>query len=106
MTREELLLLQVMEECSEVAQAISKRLRFGKDHVWPTVVGTSTDRITQEIIDLCSVIMMCEDEGILPSISELPDVLDRIQAKMDRVEKYLLISKQEGCLHETEISSD
>lgn len=105
MTREELLLVQLMEECNEVAQAISKRLRFGKDHTHPSVKGTTTDRIMLELIDLCALVTMCEQEGILPFVSNMTDGTEQVYAKMQRVEEYLLLSKQEGILHEKELPS-
>lgn len=98
MTREDLLLLQIMEECNEISQAVSKRLRFGKDHTHPTVKGTTTDRIVQETIDLAAVLLMCEREGILPEFDRIPDYDSRMNAKIERVEKYLLLSQQEGRL--------
>ena len=50
MNRGEMLLLQTAEEATEVAQALSKRMRFGSNDVYPMQDGTTGNRVVCEII--------------------------------------------------------
>jgi hypothetical protein len=97
MTRLEALLLQVSEEATEVAQAASKCMRFGTEHTWHTQVGTAQSRLYQEFLELMALIEMCQDAGL---IQACVDEIDRkaIDAKKERVEKYLLLSRELGCV--------
>lgn len=90
MTRKELLLLQVMEECDEVSQRVSKALRFGLEEVQPEQELTNAERIIYEFSDLYAVIDMLYREGLLPQVVD-PRA---IAAKKDKVEKMLQLSKQ------------
>lgn len=100
MTRMELLLVQLMEECAEVAQRASKALRFGLNEVEPNQKGpiplTNENRLAYEIADLRVTVNKIADEGglrttIMPS---------QLVAKREKIEKYLNYSKELGILKE------
>lgn len=93
MNRQELLLVQLSEECSEVAQNISKALRFGTDEVYHKLTLTNSQRVTQEMQDLIAVFELLVEEDILPGLN-----LYKITEKKIKVEKYLQYSKELGIL--------
>lgn len=66
MNKKETLLVQLMEECSEVQKAVSKILRFGSsDSI--SYESTNMDELIQELIDIESVIDALLDENVIPS---------------------------------------
>ena len=95
MTRQEQLLVILMEECAEVSQRASKALRFGLTDPAGTEPGQpymNKDRLLMEINDLYAVIdMTFGSEG--PYLSPM-----LIQDKKEKVEKYLKLSKKLGLL--------
>jgi len=95
MTRQEQLLVILMEECAEVSQRASKTLRFGLTDPAgkePDQPYTNKDRLLMEINDLYAVIdMIFDKEG--PYLSPM-----LIQDKKEKVEKYLKLSKKLGLL--------
>lgn len=84
MTREQILLIQLAEECAEVSQNISKALRFGKDEVYYKRDDSNAERITSEMNDLIGVFRMLVDEGILPDTDE-----EKISNKKHKVDEYI-----------------
>jgi NTP pyrophosphatase (non-canonical NTP hydrolase) len=97
MTRQELLLVQLAEECSEVAVRVSKALRFGLTEVQPGQDQTNASRIVDELMDLHTIALMLSLEGALPNLSGL-EKTRAIQAKTAKIEKYLAYSKECGTL--------
>lgn len=97
MTRNEALLLQVSEEASEVAQGASKCMRFGTEHMWPTRKGTAAARLYQEFLELRALVEMCQDAGMIQPCNLIMDRCT-LEAKKERVEKYLAISVELGCV--------
>ncbi len=97
MTRTEHLLTILAEECSEVAQRVSKALRFGIDEVQPGQELTNADRITYEMVDLVAVFDMLCEAGVLPFIHR-PAFNENagIAAKKAKVEKFLAFSAGRG----------
>ena len=85
-----------MEEAAEVVQGASKCLRFGTAHEWPAHERSAESRLLQELIDLRAIVQMCQDEDILGLWPG--DLPDRLAAKKEKVEKYLLISQELGKL--------
>lgn len=83
MNRREYLLVCLMEECAEVAQAASKVLRFGlyDEHLG----ATNQARLMAEITDLSAVIQMLMENDALPHDCDH----DAFQAKIAKVTKYL-----------------
>lgn len=97
MTRTEHLLAILAEECAEVAQRVSKALRFGLDEAQPGDLKTNAQRIMTEYHDLQAAIAMLHDEGALP-VEPTGVILARIEAKREKVEKYLRYSADCGTL--------
>ena len=94
MTRQEHLLIILMEECTEVAQRISKALRFGLTEIQPDQPLTNEERIKDEYGDLIAVAAMLENEGV-----RITDISSRkIAEKATKVEKFLRLSAKEGRL--------
>ncbi len=102
MTRTEHLLTILAEECSEVAQRVSKALRFGLDEIQPGQPHTNAERINAEMIDLMATLEMLNDEGALPKLcSGLFPYLQQTAAKKKKVEKYLAFSAGRGLVDGT-----
>lgn len=95
MNRQEHLLVILAEECAEVAQEISKALRFGvlEQRDLPT---TNADRIQKELNDLFAMVGMINDERDIPVQFYRDSSLMR--QKREKVEKYLLYSEECGTL--------
>ena len=99
MTRDEHLMTIGMEECAEIAQRISKALRFGMEQVQAeaghAVTGgeeeslTNRERIRREYSDLAAVLEML---GIGAPLGKWMD-----QKKL-KVERFLAFSEQQGTL--------
>ena len=101
MTKEDHLLIILMEECSELAEACnkvairaSKALRFGLREVQPEQDKANAERITDELNDLLGVIDMCLDLGLFPELSETA-----IEIKKKKVELFLSLSAENGRLN-------
>lgn len=89
-----MLLLILNEECLEVGKEVTKSLRFGLDDWEPGKSPTDTNRrlLTEELTDLIAVAqMLLEDDHI-----DNYNVLEDIQNKKDKVEHYLIYSKNKG----------
>lgn len=94
MTRTEILIIQLAEECAEVAKECSKALRFGLDNQYPDVPNiTNRERIKKEMGDLLEVFNVLVEDGILgyPSKSHM-------EYKRNRIYEYLQYSKDCGIL--------
>lgn len=99
MTRQEHLLVVAMEECAEIQQAISKALRFGMDNYSPTDPNKTTNEegILTEYYQLLGVFAMLINDGVLHDI-DIPTKCRIIDDKMEKVEKYMQISQDCGCM--------
>jgi hypothetical protein len=95
MTRTEHLLTILAEECAEVAQRVSKALRFGLDEVQPNQPYTNAQRVVLELNDLAAAVQMAVKEGALPDLSE-EEVAERIGRKTEKVERFLAFSAGRG----------
>ena len=90
MNRREHLLTILGEECSELHKETCKILRFGYDQEkWM--------RLQAEYNEILAMIQMLADEGIVVHQHRYMQ-----QAKKDKVEQYLLESKELGTLTEEE----
>jgi hypothetical protein len=88
------LLWVLAEECAEVAQRASKAARFGMDEVQPGQPLTNEERIWQEMNDLAALgemLIALRGSGGLSR--------DAIEAKKEKVEKFLLYSAECGTLN-------
>ncbi len=106
MTRREHLLIIAMEECHEVAQRISKALRFGLTEVQPDQEMNNAERITQEFNDLNAIIEMIQFEDDTWFRQSIEARRFQIEAKKIKVEKFLKYSEYVGTLkNESPISN-
>jgi hypothetical protein len=88
MTKEQLYLLVVAEECNEVAQRCSKAMRFGMDEVQPGQHLNNRERILIELNDLVGAIETLFD-------TDINNILDQksIMDKSEKIEEYLKYSQ-------------
>ena len=103
MNRLEHLLTIGAEECAEVAQRISKALRFGLEEVQPGQLLDNAERIREEFTDLCATLQMIEEEAevvLLPPLVKDPDAEAERNDKRAKVERFLLLSHRCGRLVE------
>lgn len=96
MTRTDHLLATLAEECAEVAQRVTKALRFGLDEIQPGQFKTNAERIKVEFLDLFAVWWMLCREGVLEPIAPMDE--PAIERKQRKVEEYLEYSDQQGRL--------
>lgn len=94
MNRTEHLLSCLAEECAEVAQRVSKALRFGLDEVQPGQPLANAERIAGELVDLLAVVGMLESEGII----EVPRDQVAINRKKDKVRTFMAYAAECGAL--------
>lgn len=92
MNRAEHLLACLAEECAEVAQRVSKALRFGLGEIQPGQASDNADRIAEELGDLFSVAEILVNEGLLPE--PIPDTAE----KLAKIERFMAISREQGVL--------
>lgn len=103
LTRNEHLLVCAAEEANEVAQRITKALRFGLTEVQEGQPLTNADRIRYEYMDLVTVLSMLERETGQALVSTDADGWAIHAAdKEDKVEKYMRLAEREGTLQPTE----
>ena len=87
MTRDEHLMTIAMEECAELAQRISKALRFGMGQVQPGQPFDNRERAIEEYAHLIAAMEMI---GI--PLAAVPE--EAIDAKREKVEKFLRYSEK------------
>ena len=102
MTRTEHLLTILGEECNEVAQRVSKALRFGLSEVYEDHPDgeklNNFERILQEYVQLQAVFNML-DADLPTQFTVDPDLTDSWWAeKENKVEKFLEYSRKCGTL--------
>ncbi len=99
MTREEHILTIIAEECSEIAKAASKSLRFGLDHIGPHADEANALLLYREAADLYAVIeMLTKENQIFSQVLEMANWNKCIEEKKVKVEKYLELSRTRGRL--------
>jgi NTP pyrophosphatase (non-canonical NTP hydrolase) len=96
MNRSEHLLTCLAEECAEVAQRVSKALRFGLAEVQPGQPLNNAERIMEELDDLFSVANILMEDAILHRANGLSGIT--IAAKRAKIEKFMAISREQGTL--------
>lgn len=90
------LLWIVGEEGGEVAQRASKAARFGMDEVQPGQNLTNYERIVQEYADETAAMKMLAEEHGQPFPP--PNFKAMVEAKIDKVEEFLIYSAECGTL--------
>ena len=100
MNRLEHILTITAEECNEVAQRITKALRFGLSNVEEGQSFNNLERIMHEYNDLVAMLEMLENElgdeiGLYEVHNE--NVVKKANKKF-KVEKHFEISRKEGAL--------
>jgi hypothetical protein len=95
MTRLEHLLTIAMEECSELAQRLSKAQRFGLEEVQPGQLLTNLERIRYEYSDLVAVLEMIAPPSAAGGKIH-PPLGTAIDAKRWKVERFLAYSAECG----------
>lgn len=102
MNRKEHLLTIAAEECNEVAQRISKALRFSLEEVQPGQDLSNAWRILQEFTDLYAVMLILHEEGYLPQCSSGHPLVNMAWAyeKKMKIEKFLKHSESNGTLND------
>jgi hypothetical protein len=97
MNRKEHLLTIAAEECGEVAQRLTKILRFGIFETQPGQDKDNNYRFYQELADLEATVELLEKEGILIYPGE-DMMLKWKQKKVENIEHFLEYSKTQGTL--------
>jgi len=96
MTEVEHLLTVLSEECAEVAQRVSKALRFGLEEVQPGQFATNAERIVEELADLWAVTTLLEREGVFKAHGDL--FLDMAERKKLKVSQFMEYAKECGTI--------
>lgn len=91
MTRTQHLLDCLIEECAETIQRATKAKRFGLAEVQPKQPLTNLERIVYELNDIVAVADMLE-------VGWMDE--QAVDAKREKVEKYLAYSQECGLLKE------
>jgi hypothetical protein len=94
MTRTELLLTVLGEECNETAQRVSKAIRFTLDEIQPGQELTNAQRIVYEFNDIVAVMEILKEEGIFDKVIDR----DAIEEKKIKIEKYIKYSTEMGVI--------
>lgn len=97
MTKIEMLLTILGEECNETAQRVSKALRFTPGEVQPGQELTNAQRIVYEFNDILAVMEILREHGVFDKVVDPVALL----LKKNKIEKYLNYSAKVGTL-ETE----
>lgn len=96
MNRQEHIIAVVGEEGVEVAQRASKAQRFGLDEVQPGQDLNNFERIMAEFADLCGAIELLRPGATIDAM--IVALRPQIDAKKEKVEKFLLYSAEQGTL--------
>lgn len=98
MTRKEILLTILAEECVETAQRVSKALRFTLDEIQPDQNQTNAQRIVYEFNDIVAMMEILKEEGIIDTVIDI----EAIEKKKAKVAKYLEYSYKMGTITDSE----
>jgi NTP pyrophosphatase (non-canonical NTP hydrolase) len=98
MNRNEHLLTSAAEEAVEVAQRLTKALRFGLRETQEGQNLTNAARIREELADLRTLLAMIEEENGLDFYGHEDWFRQHQQRKREKVERYLDLAEREGTL--------
>lgn len=96
LTRNQWLLIKLAEECAEVTQRATKALTFGIAEVQKGQELNNSERMLEEILDFCTIVLMLEESGTIAEINSLPNLTQRINQRKAKVEKWYEYAKEEG----------
>lgn len=93
MNNKQHLFLLLAEECSEVAQAASKCVRFTPEHTYSGYDKSNLERLRVELKDIISVLFLLQEElGIRFDLTHDDE-------KVATILKYMQISQEMGTLN-------
>lgn len=101
MTRTEMLLTILAEECNETAQRVSKAIRFGLGEIQEGQTLTNAERIIYEFSDTLAVMEILVKEGSLSTLFDNKVII----SKKEKIEKYLNYSEEVGTLTKPTLKS-
>lgn len=88
--------LTAMEECVELAEALSKTMRFGVDGYVPGTYRTTNGQLVmQEFYHVQAMIEKLQEIGYLPILDE-SEISHIKQSKLNNVKTYQQISIERG----------
>jgi hypothetical protein len=96
--RAEYLLTVAGEEAVEVAQRVSKALRFGLTEVQPGQSLNNAERIVEEFHQLYAMLDWLQREGAIPDRIDIAPDQVTMRQKRDKVQRFMAISVKEGAL--------
>ena len=99
MTTEQLLLVQLSEELSEVQKEIAKALRFGLDDTNPKTEVSNLAGIRREMTDVVAVIDELSESHMV-YLGPYEKTTDLYLSKRIRINQYLEYSQKRGVLTE------
>lgn len=91
LTIDEYYLQYLAEECVEVAQRVSKAIRFGITEIQPGQDMNNAIRLTAEMADVFGVWEVLVERGLVPKVTGA-----QIDRKLERMAKYLKFSQDLG----------
>lgn len=92
MNFEQLLLLKLMEECTEVAKEAAKCMQFGMDEVYEPIGKANRERLADELNDVMAIIQMLNNGTNLRYTRDE----EAIKAKIEKVLHYAQYSADLG----------
>ena len=95
MNHKEHLLTCLAEECTELAMAATKALRFGVDDTGPGETRTNGESIQAECNDVMAIIELLAENYVVPLGDSRPAILKR---KKDKVMRYMEYAVRKGTL--------
>lgn len=95
LSKREHLLVCLMEECNEVAQAASKCIRFGDADSYLPTDPTNLTQVTKEFNELLAVVKMLNEIGVI-----IPMVRHLQEEKIERLATFMQYSRQRKTLEE------
>ncbi len=100
MKHHEYLLTVVAEEAVEIAQRVSKALRFGMDEIQPNQALTNRERIIGELADLVGALELLDEAGVMsnPLCDDSAAFRSLVDKKKAKVLLFLEYSKLCGTL--------
>ena len=96
MNLEQMLLIKLMEECSEVAQACAKGLRFGLYDKCDEASVSNQTYIMNELKDVTACMELMFRRGYLARPTDMEVYGSEIESRIARISKYLDYSKNLG----------